>query len=477
MYGVDMYYTVKTLLSKGISQRQIAKSLGISRNTVAKIVIKIAAGQSWPPLQTRNKRLSDFHDQIRELAENNKSAVLIHDRLTRIHDLSVSYPTVARYVRQFKRSEVFVPMLCDPGEEAQVDFGYLGRYIQDGKSRKVWVFSFILSHSRLGYHELVLDQKVSTFIACHIHSFEYLGGVPATIKIDNLKAGVITPSFYEPIIQEQYARFLKHYGCSPIVSRPYRPQDKGKVESGIKYVVNNFVPRLDHHDFDRAKRDLALWNDNVSNVRVHGTTRKVPLEVFNRIEKKALLQLPPQRYEMFDVEQRKVATYHHVLFKYNYYSVPHNYFGQQVMIRSNGSVLRIYNERQEIALHGIAKGTGQYITREEHKPPNKQRRSREYYINKVNQIGPSALLFMHTVEQKKPRHWHEMIRGIISLTRVYEVLEVDMACQRALDFDAISYQTVKNILEKGLCDFECEDLSVSDMGGYGHELSIYDNLK
>jgi transposase len=444
---------------------------------VAKISEKIASGQSWPPPQTRNKRLSDYHEKIRELVENNKSAVLIHDHLARVYDLSVSYPTVARYVQQFKKSEVFVPMLCDPGEEAQVDFGYLGRFKQDGKSKKVWVFSFILSHSRLGYHELVLDQKVSTFIACHIHSFEYLGGVPATIKIDNLKAGVITPSFYEPIIQEQYAKFLKHYGTSPIVSRPYRPQDKGKVESGIKYLGNNFIPRLNHRDLDRAKKDLALWNDNVSNVRVHGTTRKVPMEVYNRIERKALLPLPPQRYELFDVEQRKVATYHHVLFKYNYYSVPHDYYGQEVMIRSNGSVVRIYKDQQEIALHGIAKGTGQYITREEHKPPNKQKKSREYYVSKVNQIGPSALLFMKAIEQKKPRHWHEMIRGIISLTRTHEVLAVDMACQRALDFGAISYQTVKNILEKGLCDLDSEDLSVPDLGGYGHELSIYDNLK
>ena len=93
-----MYYTVKTLLSKGISQGQIAKQLGISRNTVAKITQKIASGQSWPQLQTRDKKLSDFHDQIRELVENNKSVILIHDRLVRIHDLSVSYPTVARYV-------------------------------------------------------------------------------------------------------------------------------------------------------------------------------------------------------------------------------------------------------------------------------------------------------------------------------------------------------------------------------------------
>ena len=209
----------------------------------------------------------------------------------------------------------------------------------------------------------------------------------------------------------------------------------------------------------------------------HGTTRKVPAEVFNQVEKQALLPLPLQRYELFDVEKRKVATYHHIQFRYNYYSVPHDYFGQEVMVKSNGSVLRIYINLQEIALHPIAKGTGQYITREEHKPPNKQRRSREYYIDKVNQIGPSALLFMQAAEQKKPRHWHDMIRGIIKLARTYEVLAVDMACGRALDFGAISYQTVKSILETGLHNLNDESLSVQDLGGYGHELSIYDNLK
>jgi len=477
MYGVDMYYTVKTLLSKGISRRKIAKDLGISRNTVAKIEKMVASGQSWPSQQTRQKILSDYHDQVREFVENNKSAILIHDYLTRIHDLDVSYATVARYVQQFKKSEVFVPMLCDPGEEAQIDFGYMGRFIKDGKSVKTWVFSFVLSHSRLGYHELVVNQKVSTFIACHIHAFEFLGGVPATVKIDNLKAGVITPSFYEPIIQEQYAGFLSHYGCSPIVSRPYRPQDKGKVESGIKYVVNNFLPRLQHRDFYRAAKDLAYWNDHIGNVRVHGTTRKVPLEVFNQFEKKSLRPLPPQRYELFDVEQRKVAVYHHVLYKYNYYSVPHEYARHEVMIKSNGSVLRVYKGQQEIAVHSIDKGKGKYITREEHKPPNKQRKSREYYQEKINQIGPSALLFMTTAQDCKPRHWHEMISGIISLTEVYEGQAVNIACQRALEYGAISYQTVKTILEKGLSELPIEDLSLSEMGGYGHELSIYDNIK
>jgi len=133
--------------------------------------------------------------------------------------------------------------------------------------------------------------------------------------------------------------------------------------------------------------------------------------------------------------------------------------------------------QQEIAVHSIDKGKGRYITREEHKPPNKQRKSREYYQEKTNQSGPSALLFMTTAQECKPRHWYDMISGIISLTKVYEVQAVDMTCQRALEYGAISYQTVKTILEKGLSELPIEDLSLSEMGGYGHELSIYDNIK
>jgi len=471
-----MYFTVKTLLSRGKSQRFIAKELGISRNTVKSIKEKLDAGNAGPPPQTRPKKLADYHDQIMDMVENNKSAVLVHDKLGRIYEFEVSYPTVVRYIRQFKKNEVFVPVVSDPGEEAQVDFGYLGRFIKDGKLVKVWGFSCVLSHSRHAYYEGVLNQKVSTFIACHIHAFEYFGGVPATVRIDNLKAGVITPNFYEPVIQEHYARFLEYYESAPIVCRPNHPESKGKVESGIKYAKNNFLPRIDHRNYYRLGDDLKYWNDNVCNTRIHGTTRKVPKEVFEQVEKQTLIPLPARRYEIYDIEQRKASTYHHVGYKYNYYSVPHNYAGESLTIKSNGSILKIYKEYQEIALHSIVPGEGQYITREEHKPPHKQKKSREHYLEQVNRIGPSAVLFMQAAEESKPRHWHDFIRGVISLARKYDNQSVEQSCKRALDYGAVNYQTVKNILKKGLYKVPIEDLSAYDLGGYGHELHLYDNL-
>lgn len=186
--------------------------------------------------------------------------------------------------------------------------------------------------------------------------------------------------------------------------------------------------------------------------------------MFSQVEHKALLPLPSQRYELFEMEKRKVAVYHHIVYKYNY-SVPHEYVGEKLMMRSNGSVLRIYKDQYEIALHSIVSGKGQYITREDHKPPNKQRRSREYYLEKASQIGPSTILFLKSAEELRPRHWHEMMRGVISLTKNHDPQAVELACQRALDFGAISYQTVKNILEKGLYDLAMENLSITNLGG------------
>ena len=98
----------------------------------------------------------------------------------------------------------------------------------------------VLSHSRYAYYQLATTQKLSSFIECHYKAFEYFGGVPKTVKLDNLKAGVITPDFYEPLLQEQYAGFLAHYSSAPIACKVRRPEEKGKVESAIKYVKNNF---------------------------------------------------------------------------------------------------------------------------------------------------------------------------------------------------------------------------------------------
>ena len=276
MYGIEMKFTVKTLLDKGYSQRAISRELGISRKTVKKYFDEINNTGIQVPKIEKTKKLDTYHEAIKEWYQQGLTGVLIQEKLQKEKGIKISYPSVSRYLKRFKTSEVYIPLIAKPGEEGQVDFGYLGRFVKDDKPVKVWAFSMVLSHSRYSYHCLVTDQSVDTFINCHIKAFEYFGAVPHTVKIDNLKAGVITPNFYEPTIQTHYAEFLQYYNCAPITARVRRGQDKGKVEAGVKYVKMNFLKRVEHKDFYRLEKELLDWTTNIANKRLHGTTKKIP---------------------------------------------------------------------------------------------------------------------------------------------------------------------------------------------------------
>lgn len=482
MYGLDMYHTIKTLLEQGKSQRFIAEHLGIHRKTVKQIQERIDQGLG-PPVYERDKKLNGYADQIGEYLKQDLSRVLIHRRLVEDHGLAVSYTTVVRFVNQLQgQGQSFVPMHSEAGEEAQVDFGYLGRFTTTaGRKVKVWCFSIVLSHSRYSYHEVVLDQRVKTFIRCHRNAFEYFGGVPRRVKLDNLKAGVIEPNFYEPILQEQYSEFLAHYGCAGVPCRVRKPEHKGKVESGVKYVKGNFVRGLSESErsWEDLQQRLQQWTDQICNQRVHGTTQRVPAEVFEQKERTALLPLPAMRYENFRWEERKVSRMGHISIDQNYYSVPYTLVGQQLTIKSNDNVVRIYAGSEEVALHELAQGKGQYITRQEHLPPHKREQSLEMYRQKMSAIGPAALGFMEACREHVTSHWRDKIRGVLSLSRQYEPHYVEQACQKALDHELYSYRSVRTICEH-ICRPPVASMPVPQIAqsneGYHHDLAAYDQL-
>lgn len=483
MYGMDIHTTVKTLLEKGTSRRKIAEQLGIHRKVIKRIERALSQG-AISVRYVRERKLSAYEQQIKDWLSADWSAELIYQNLVKEHSLSVSYPTVSRLVRVLKADhEAFVPMESAAGEEGQVDFGYLGVFEgANGKKVKVWVFCMVLSHSRLGYFEAVTDQSVETFIRCHIHAFEAFCGVPRLIRLDNLKAGVTVPDFYEPLVQEQYAAFLAHYGAAAVPCRVRTPEHKGKVESGVKYVKNNFLRGLGHRDFARLGADLRTWTDTVANRRIHGTTKRVPFEIWQRIEQDALLGLPALRYEFYHVEERKVTRFGHVIFQNNYYSVPYTLVGQTLRLFTNGSLLRLSKDGQEVALHRLlSDDKGRYVTQEAHLPPHKQQHSPEHYTRRLEEeIGPEAVQLMQLMQQNDSGHWKEKVRGLLHLCKEHPRQRLQEACRRALDHGIHSYRSVRNI-----CDILQHSPPIHSThfegpppgaGGMAHDLSIYDQL-
>lgn len=296
-----MHTTIYTLFKQGYNKSQIARLLNVDRKTVRKVIQDIEQ-KGEVERKSKNSVLDNYRQFIEAKVNKGLSAKKIYQDLQAEFGFEGSYSNVRRYVQKVKQkianSKVYMVLTTLPAEEAQVDFGYIGKIKVDGKFKKAWVFTMVLSYSRYMYAEIVFDQTVETFIQCHKNAFKYFGGVVEVVKIDNLKAGVLNVDFYEAQIQKDYASFASHYGFLPQPCRVYTPTDKGKVESAVKYVKQNCFSGEEFKDIDEAREHLKNWLDDVANVRVHGTTKKVPKEVFLSEEKEKLIALPIEEYHI-----------------------------------------------------------------------------------------------------------------------------------------------------------------------------------
>lgn len=126
------------------------------------------------------------------------------------------------------------------------------------------------------YVAVTLDQSVQTFNRCHTEALRYFGGVPQTVKIDNLKAAIVEADFYESTVQRTYAAFAGHYVFLPNPCRVHTPTDKGKVESNVKYVKENCFKGRDFKELEQAKLFLLSWLKETENRRIHGITGRKP---------------------------------------------------------------------------------------------------------------------------------------------------------------------------------------------------------
>jgi len=490
MLGMEKYIAIKTLRERGYSKTKIAKMLGCGRKTVRKILMELESGKEIViKKKTTPKMLDIYKDYIMVKVEEELSAVRIYQDLVKEKGYEGSYETVALYVKGLKNVvNVYMRLHSLPGEEAQVDFGYVGRVVcVDGKLKKVWVFSMGLSYSRYRYYEAVFSQDVKTFIQCHINAFKFFGGVPKTVKIDNLKSAILEASFYEPLYQREYLNFAKYYGFAPIPCRIATPTDKGKAESNVKYVKNGFFKgRLFkgstfEEGLIRCNTELMDWTNNICNKKVHSTIKEVPFDKFNNEEAKTLLSLPTVDYEISEWVVRKVNIDTHINVKLNYYSVPYEYIGKEVKVEIKDKLILIYGDNQLLTTHERCFEKGKFITKNSHYPPYKVITESEYYGyygNKMWQIGENAKRYYEEMLNRLGYSCYRAVRGIIELAKRYGDYAVDKACKRAIMYDAYGYRIIKSICEKGLYEVEIEEVNCPNKYGRTFERSLrdYDRL-
>src|SRR5690606_37533885 len=184
-------------------------------------------------------------------------------------------------------------------------------------------------------------QTTEDFITCLENSFAEFGGCPETLVIDNLKAAVKHPDWFDPELVPKLAAFCAHYGVAILPTRPYTPRHKGKVESGVKYVKNNALKGRRFESLVEQNAFLLHWERSVADTRIHGTTRRQVGKVFEEVERSALRPLPLERFPFFHEGQRVVNRDGHVEVAKAYYSVPPEYLTRTVWVRWDARLVRI----------------------------------------------------------------------------------------------------------------------------------------
>lgn len=466
-------------LRAGESDRAIHRALKIHRKTIRKYrewaeEQGLLASDELPTLEALQQRLDDTLPEspppqncssvagYRELVvgwrEQGVEIAAIHQRLQERGYIG-SYSAVRRFVRQMepRTPQATVRIERPPGEEAQVDFGYAGKLIdpQSGEARRAWAFVITLSWSRHQYVRFVFDQKVATWLDCHRRAFEFFGGVPRRLVIDNLKAAITRASGDDPQVQHAYRECAEHYGFLIAPCRVRTPEHKGKVEQGgVHYVKRNFLGGREISTLSQANREVHQWCLQTAGQRVHGTTRVRPIERFEQVEQASLLALPAQSYDLGVWKQLKLHRDGYVVFEKSYYSAPFTHIGQQLRVRGGINQVRIYTQdHQLIATHDRAQQPGTRRTHPDHLPPEKQhgwQLNRETAQAEAAQIGSATLKVAEALLGDRVIERLPMVGRLLRLRQRFGDRRLEAACQRALHFDDPAYKTVKRILEQSL---------------------------
>jgi transposase len=474
MLNMYQQVTIKTLDTQGSKHTDIANKLNCHRNTVRNILKRKEIIEK----QTRLRpQYFDVHkDKIKELLDKKVTKLRIYEILKENYQIEKSYDMMCKYVQKAfpPVRETFVVQQVSPGEVVEVDFGYAGILPgKDGSCVKQWVLVMTFGYSRQGFYDTVEDLKVSSFCSAIEKGFQFFEGVPKYLKIDNLKAGVIHNRRYDLEFNKDFLAFANYYGFLIQPCPPFKPNQKGKVESGVNYVCQNFFSQRTFESNKDLKDRLHSWIIHTANSRIHGTTKQIPYEMFE-LEKHYLQPLKPEPFPVFDTYRRKVKTNCHVNFNNNYYSVPSSYVGTEVTIRAINSLVRISDAATEIATHALSNKTGEYVTNPNHFPQYKIYSQTQYQANneaKMKNIGENThALFVSLLNTNM---LYPTVRRILGLVETYGKDDVEKSIARALHFGASSFDIIKNICVKKLFNLDTEMplIKVLDLHEDSHEVN------
>lgn len=475
---------------KGASKRNLARLLGVSRNTVQHYISQLEAlFPDLQPLLTWDDAQLDrllnapllpqpkhaelagaFASYERELARPGVTRLQLWMEYRQQHPQGIRYSQFNTLFRQWQRGQKVVMHLeHKAGEQLFIDFAGDRLYltdVQSGQKRTVEVFVAILPCSQLTYVQAIHSQQQEDFIDALQACLVFMGGVTQAIVPDNFKGAVTKADRYEPTINQTLQDFASHYQTVIYPARARKPRDKALVENAVKLIYQRiYAPLRDQAFYDLATLNAAMRPLLDAHNRACFQGKEGSRQTrFEQVEKALLSPLPTQAYELKRYCIAKVHANGHAQLQADkhHYSVPYRLVGQPVKFIYSQHTVEIYHQYERVATHQRMTTAGQYTTLRDHLHPHHQWLSQHsplFFQTQADKIGPftrqviDQLLAAHAYAEQAYRS----CAGVLSLKKSYGTDRLERACQRALHYQATSYRFVRTILERDMDRLELTD--------------------
>ena len=452
--------TVITLhLQKGWSIRRISRELHISRKRIRRIlvsnsVLRDTTPEAEIPLKNRRpSKLDPYKEFITGLFEkySNITGQRMYEHLKE-KGFDGEITIVRDYLKSIRGvgSKTPVRMVeTPPGKLAAHDWSdYNITFTGTGKTEQVTLFGYILCYSRRQYIDVVDDKKQQTLFRELIAAFIYMDGVTREIRGDNQKACVDRWELGKPIFNRNYLEFATWYRFTPITITPRRPTENLKAERPFWYFEQNFLNGREFKDREDFKAQLRQWLREVNDVRIHGTTKKRPIDMY--IEEQPYLQPLPANHYDTSVVTHKVVNLESCIYWEGYqYVVPEKYMFELCPVRITEKELMVYSPAgEQIATHPLAeKGRKERYVGNHQKPRKKPDLAIADVISRLEAFSPEMSQYIDQVKRHKSGSWRHHLRILLALKVNYRVEDILVAIRRAWQYKVFEAGAIERFLE------------------------------
>lgn len=482
------------LQNDGQSIRHTERLTGLSRNTIREYLRRITASglnnqqaldlddDSLAAIvytediellrsgRTKDERYAVFAQRAdyfsSELRKRGVTRQLLWEEYRKENPDGYSYSQFCDHLSKYsERDKAVMHFTHRPGEQLQVDFagdklGYVDRSTGEWIACEVLVCA--LPYSHYIYAEALRSQKQEDFINGLRHALEFIGGVPQSIKCDNMRTAVVRSNRYEPQFTEATEYMAAHYGTTILAARVRKPRDKGSVEKAVDLSYKHIYAPLRNQIFHSMeelnaaiRRQVEVLNNRPFKVR-EGNRR----QIFMDEESSKLKPLPSTAYQIKHVTESKVQRNYHVIVGQDrhQYSVPYTLIGKRLKIIYTSDIVEIYDALKRVAVHKRSYRENGYTTLTEHRPPahryvaEQRAWSKEDFLRHASYIGQSVQRVIKRMLESNIfyEQTYNSCLGIFRLAKEYGNARLEAACERAEDAPKINYGIIKNILQNHL---------------------------